>query len=382
MTTRRVFIRQILLLTLFFSLLALAAVLVVSRVGINSFNNDLFRAMDVSLAAVNPVRVERQAQVITDNQTEDYLRLKEQLIKISNLFTDYGIDSIYIMTKNDQRIYFLVDSLTPDHPRYSAPGVLYNKPPQELNDVFEYSSPALVGPYTDEYGTFLSYFKPVKSFTDDSLFGVMGVDINYSFFQAKSRLWSFYAISGTIILYILSLLLFLYYHSRLVSKQRQENDKRITENMADSLTDFFYVFDNDGKCILWNKAAVKFTGYKLNEASKLGYHKLFKPTDYSRIDKSIDKVLKTGSDSLEIDILTKDGRAIPCELNNSLLKNAQGEVVGLVGGGRDISRRREKEEELIKQKKDLEKINQLMVGRELRMIELKKELEQNKKPTK
>ncbi len=55
-------------------------------------------------------------------------------------------------------------------------------------------------------------------------------------------------------------------------------------------------------------------------------------------------------------------------------------IVGAVETFRDITREKEVTESLAGQVKELEKMNSVMVGRELKMIELKKEIEELKKP--
>lgn len=54
-------------------------------------------------------------------------------------------------------------------------------------------------------------------------------------------------------------------------------------------------------------------------------------------------------------------------------------IVGAVETFRDITNEKEKTESLADQMKELEKLNQVMIGRELKMIDLKKEIEELKK---
>ncbi len=382
MISRRIFIRQLLLLSLLFLLLAVVAVMAVNRFKNRSFQNDLSHAMDISLAAINPERVKNQAQDYSVDDSVDYLRLKEQLLKIGSLFGDMGLDSIYIMSKEGNQIIFLVDSLPVDHQRYSPPGTTYLEPPQEIYDVFNFGRPIVVGPYTDEYGTFLSYFKPIRSFSDNQLVGVIGADIDYSFFLSNLWLLRVYAVAGVAVVYIFVLIVFLYYRSRSVGRQKVEDSERLTKNMIDSLPDFFYVFNREGKCILGNKSLSQVLGYNTEELMSFDYYKLFRAADHRLWSGVVEKVYRDGFCSMEIDLVAKNKKVIPCELNNSLLKDAQGEIVGLVGSGRDISSRRQRDAELLKQKRDIEKINELMVGRELKMVELKKALVEAKRQIK
>jgi PAS domain S-box-containing protein len=59
----------------------------------------------------------------------------------------------------------------------SAPGDEYKKPPAELRAVFEDLRPRTAGPYTDEYGAFVSVFAPVVNPTNESAAAVVGIDI-------------------------------------------------------------------------------------------------------------------------------------------------------------------------------------------------------------
>lgn len=83
----------------------------------------------------------------------------------------------------------------------------------------------------------------------------------------------------------------------------------------------------------------------------------------------------------EIEFHRKDGRTVPLEINPQVIdyKGKKADLVVL----RDITERKKAEEELQKANKDLkskveefEKLNRLAVGRELKMIELKKRIKE------
>ena len=374
MISRRIFTRQVLLLSLLFALLALGSILLVNQIESRNFQNDLFSSMDLTLAAVNPDRIKNQAKNPSDAENADYKRLKEQALKIGVLFQAKGVDSIYAMTRQDNKVSFLFDSLPTNHKRYSPPGVEYVKAPPELVGVFTSGQAALVGPYTDEYGTFLSYFKPVRIFDTNELVGVMGVDINYSLYLQKVFQSSLLAVAVVSLFYIFSLFLLFYFRGRSVARKKIDDSKKITENMINSLPDFFYVFNETNQLIIWNQSLLDTFGYQALEMANIKYQNLFRQSDLKRVGQSIAEVHRSGFSSLEIDMVTKTKKIIPSEINNSLLKDPSGKVIGIVGSGRDITARRQREEELINQRRNLEKINELMVGRELKMAELKQEI--------
>ena len=65
---------------------------------------------------------------------------------------------------------------------------------------------------------------------------------------------------------------------------------------------------------------------------------------------------------------------MPLATTNAPLLNDQGELVAIIGVGTDISKRKAAEETIQRQINELIQFNSVSTGRELRMIELKKEI--------
>jgi len=76
--------------------------------------------------------------------------------------------------------------------------------------------------------------------------------------------------------------------------------------------------------------------------------------------------------TLELSAIGKDGKEFPVELSLSAVKlKGTWNAIGLI---RDITERKAALEESKKKTDELEKFNKLAVGRELKMIELKREI--------
>lgn len=87
-----------------------------------------------------------------------------------------------------------------------------------------------------------------------------------------------------------------------------------------------------------------------------------------------EEVKKNGTCSGEVGHITKEGKTFPTLMTSTLLEDAQGNPFAIVGIARDITERKRVEEKLISRNKELELFNEVTVDRELKMIELKKEI--------
>ena len=70
----------------------------------------------------------------------------------------------------------------------------------------------------------------------------------------------------------------------------------------------------------------------------------------------------------------KDGSEFTIEIQSAVLKDRSGNPIGMVASFSDITNHKKAEEALKETMRDIERFNRLAVGRELQMIELKREV--------
>lgn len=155
-------------------------------------------------------------------------------------------------------------------------------------------------------------------------------------------------------------------------------------NAVKMSTDSIVISDLKGNIIDVNEATLKMYGtddkkYLIGKSSL----NLIAPEDRKRALAGMTETLKRGYvKGREYCIVTKDGDTIPVEMNVAIMKDKYGKPSGFVGINRDITERKRTEKELEelnlelrKKVEELEKWRKMTVGRELKMIKLKKKME-------
>ncbi|WP_336134511.1 PAS domain-containing sensor histidine kinase [Natronomonas amylolytica] len=117
-----------------------------------------------------------------------------------------------------------------------------------------------------------------------------------------------------------------------------EAERQFIDDALDALQDVFYVITPGGQLKRWNDALLKVSGYDESEVRGMDVEEFFVDADSERISESIATVFADGEDVIEATVVTKLGREIPFEFRKRRLVR-DGDVVGLVGVGRDISER-------------------------------------------
>jgi PAS domain S-box-containing protein len=115
-------------------------------------------------------------------------------------------------------------------------------------------------------------------------------------------------------------------------------ERSFSDSLINSLPGIMYLFSQKGQFIRWNRNFELITGYSAEQLKNLSYLDLFTFVDDKKlINQAIEKVFRHGSDAVEADLTTKDGRRIPYLFTG--FQFVQDEEKYLVGVGIDISER-------------------------------------------
>ncbi len=136
--------------------------------------------------------------------------------------------------------------------------------------------------------------------------------------------------------------------------ERKRNEIRIQsesdfrQRLIESIPGIFYLFDQNGKHLLWNKNYESITGYSSEEVAALHPLDLFEGDDRDLIASRIGSVFTTGSGTAQAMLELKDGSKRYFYFTGKRITLEDG-TVGLLGVGLDMSEQKLAEDALARQ---------------------------------
>ncbi len=145
-------------------------------------------------------------------------------------------------------------------------------------------------------------------------------------------------------------------------KQAEETlrrEKEFSDAALESLPGLFYLFDEQGRFLRWNRNLERVTGYSSSDVSSMHALDFFAGEDKRLIEERIREALVKGASSAEADLVRKDGTTAPYFFTGTLVNFAGRRCV--VGMAIDMTEERRLEEQL-RQSQKMEAVGQLAGG--------------------
>jgi len=124
--------------------------------------------------------------------------------------------------------------------------------------------------------------------------------------------------------------------------QKLQGERDFRQNLIESIPGIFFLFDKQGRFLLWNRNLESLIGASAEEFSKGHTLDLYAEEDRERIRKATLQALATGTSSVEVTIVTRRGECIPYVISGVRI-DVDGEP-NVIGLGLDISERKHAEQ--------------------------------------
>ena len=155
------------------------------------------------------------------------------------------------------------------------------------------------------------------------------------------------------------------------------------ESLIKNAPDPVFVSDLEGKILQANDAVYALLGFRTDEVVEQSLSRFISPEETREFTAALREVVERGvTRNARLNPRSASGEIIPTTLNASALRDSDGKVIGAIGILRDmrayervVRDLQESKAELQEKILDLEKFEEVVVGRELKMIALEKELE-------
>src|SRR5688572_16888455 len=155
------------------------------------------------------------------------------------------------------------------------------------------------------------------------------------------------------------------------------------ESLIKNAPDPVFVSDLGGKILQANDAVFALLGFRPDELIEQSLSRIISPEETRAFLAALREVVERGvTRNARLNPRSASGEVIPTTLNASALRDPDGKVIGAIGILRDMREYEQVVRDLEKSKGelqekilDLEKFEEVVVGRELKMIALEKELE-------
>ncbi len=155
------------------------------------------------------------------------------------------------------------------------------------------------------------------------------------------------------------------------------HEKKSLETIIESIEDGFIETDLRGNISRFNKAFCDISGYSPKEAAGLSYQTYMDKEEAANVYRTFNQVYKTGipNKAFDHEVIRKDGARRIVEISITPIKNSDGDVTGFRCIMRDVTMRKQAEEELDRQQNRLSAIFRsvkdaiITVDRNLNIIE-------------
>ena len=328
----------------------------------------LLQRSQIAAAALDYQLVAQLTGTAADAKQAAYFHVKGLLRLMQQRNADIQFIALFVWRHG--RVVFLADSEPAISKECSAPGHVYEEASAEMRQALTSGVSFVEGPLVDRQGVRMSGFAPVRAAQGGVPVALLGMDVAASAWENAVFYHRLVVVGLTLLVSLL--LLALYAGLQIVKESAQEiassegRFRALFENAPEAV----FVFEADtGRILAANPFVVRWLGYAAEELVGKTLFDLAPAETRPTLEAALHA---PGANALESVFHKKDGSNANVEITQAALHlYDQPTVLAYV---RDVTERKQNDEKLHKTMSELERFNRLMVGRELRVLELKKEV--------
>lgn len=315
---------------------------------------DLLQQARMVAMTIDPQQVALLTGTEADLAAPGYIRLHERLILVR--LSHPSCRFLYLMSRApDGRVFFTVDSEPADSEDYTPPGETYGEAPAELHVVFATGQAAVRGPYVDRWGAWISAFVPMTDAAADGMEAVLGMDIDAGAWKRTIALEAAAPAVLTASVILLGLLAGGLHqrgrHLRARQAELRESEEKarqghmLSKAIINSIPGTFYMVGADGRYVGWNAyQRDEIVGKAESEMTDAYAIDTIHPDDRALVGTRIANVLKNGTEEVvEGRVLLRGGPDYRWLLMTGRQMMLEGSPV-LIGIGIDIADRKKADE--------------------------------------
>jgi PAS domain S-box-containing protein len=139
-----------------------------------------------------------------------------------------------------------------------------------------------------------------------------------------------------------------------------EQEKKFSEKVLNSLPGIFYIYDEDGNIVRWNKNHEILTGFSAEEVSRRKILDWFNEEEKKHIASRVKETFIRGESDAEGHLLIKSGEMVPYYF--TAIRMVSDNRKYLLGMGTDLSKLKKTEDELhVKARKNTDRFSKMQL---------------------
>ena len=316
---------------------------------------DILTQTTLVAAAINVDRLGQLTGSKADAVHPDFIRLRQQLVSMGR--ANPRTRDLYLMFLQKGRIVFVVDSAPEESSEYVSPGVVYEQPPSALFAVFATGEAAVVGPYTDEYGSYLSGFAALRHPASRQIAAVLGLDVAASDLQHAVAQQRVPPIVITLLITVLFMGFFVVRQHIEESAAQVEASERSLAEAQEVAHIGSWTLAARTHALAWSEEMFRIFGCDPRQPAPAysEWQRLVHPDDWPLLDRSVRRALEAGAGfELEIRTARPDGAIRHLVAKAKAGRGRKGDIVRLLGTVQDATERRQTEDQLRKLSRAIE----------------------------